>query len=189
MDVYGNNNIQFCSQHIMTSNVLKKVGQNMEQYLPQRANIVELDYRYAPDKKVAQELCQTWKGAEFMNIIASSSTSPTRRIYAITVQNSDYEHLDASKILGIADFELTDRHAKTRFLQAKPDIISQKCREIKGIGRFLMKGIVSHLKNLGFLDMSVFVRQSEKSFYRTVFPEITDKISTSEDTTNMILKL
>ena len=183
------NNTQFCGTHIMKTSVLKKAGQELKQYLPHEANIVELDYNLPADKKVAEDLCKTWKGAEFIPIISGWTTSPTRRVFAITTQNSGYENLDASKIMGMADFSLNGTRAHTRFLQAKPEIINQPDRDIKGVGRSLMQGMMSHFKDQGYQDMTVFVRRTEKPFYRNIFPNIQDKPCTAEDSTNMILNL
>ncbi|MCR5264963.1 MAG: hypothetical protein K6E29_00030 [Cyanobacteria bacterium RUI128] len=172
----------------MKTNVLKKAAKELKQYIPHEANIVELDYSVPADKKAAEELYKTWQGAEFIPIITSSSSSPTRHIYAITTQNSGYENIDASKIMGIADFDLKGTHSHTRFLQAKPEIINQPDRDIKGVGRALMQGVISHFKGLGVEDMKVFVRHTEKPFYRNIFPNIEDKLSTAEDSSNMILR-
>lgn len=188
MEVCNRNNTVFCGTHIVKTNVLKKAGQELKQYLPCEANIVELDYNIPADKKVAEELCKTWQGAEFIPMISGWTTSPSRRVFAITTQNSGYENMDPSKIMGVADFTLKDTHSTTRFLQTKPEIINASDREIKGVGRSLMHELVSYFKGLGYQDMSLFSAQSIKPFYRKIFPNIEDKFSTADDSTNMILK-
>lgn len=188
MEVCNRNNTQFCGTHIMKTSVLKKAAKELKQYIPHEAHIVELDYNVPADKKVAEELFRTWQGAEFIPIISSRTTSPSRRVFAITTQNSNYENLNASEIMGVADFAFKDTHSHTSFLQAKPEIINKPDRDIKGVGRALMQGIISHIKGLGYEDMKVFVRHTEKPFYRNIFPNIEDKLCTAEDSTNMILR-
>ena len=173
----------------MRQDVLKKLKEKSNKYVPTEAHIVELDYNTQTDKKVLSELYKNWTDAEFIPMITNSTTSPTRKIFAITTQNSAYDNLNTDEILGIADISLKDSHVHTRFLQANPNIINQTDRETKGLGRSLMQGIMSYFKELGFEDMKVFVRQSEKPFYRKIFPNIEDKFSTADDSSNMILKL
>lgn len=187
MDVCRNNpNTNFNGVHLMRTNVLKKIG---KEYLPHEANIVEMSFNNPEDVKALEELPKIWKGGEFTDIIASSSTSPNRRIYAITTQTGDFERIDSTKILGAADFSLHGKNANLRFLQAKPSIISQPEREITGIGKYLMQGICKYFKEQGMETMDLFSTWRVKPFYKKIFPTIEDKPSTCDSNTNLILKL
>lgn len=183
------NQPNFNGIHISKTNVFKKVGQEVKNMMPLESHVVELNYNVPADKKAAKELYRTWKGAEFIPIISSSTTTPNRRVFALTTQKDNYENIDPSKIMGIVDYKLKGEDIHLSFLQGKPDIINQEERDIKGVGRSLVWSTVDYLKTLGYNKFKVFSRPPEKTFYRNIYPNIKDKPSTADDCANMVLDL
>ncbi len=181
-----NNNPAFCGKPILKTSVLKKV-QNA--YSNADAHIVELDFNNPSDYKAADNLQTLWKGEEFLPMMLCSKTNESKRVFVLTSQDKDFENMDSSKILGIVDFFLYDKTADIKFLQADTNIIKQKNREIKGIGSSLIKGVCEYFKGLGFEEMQVFSRITEKPFYKKVFPNIQDRISTKDNSANLVVKL
>ena len=185
-----NNNTQFYGKHIMRQDVLKKLKEKSNKYAPTEAHIVELDYNTQTDKKVLSELYKNWTDAEFIPMIASYTTSPTRRVYAITRQANDFENMDSSKIMGMVDYKINGNSANVSFLQADPKYLDENPRSVKGIGKSLMQGTVEHLKEThGCTEMKGFARPTEKPFYRKIFPNLVEKPSTQDDYTNMSVEL
>jgi len=182
------NQPNFNGVHITKANVLKRMGQEVKNFVPTESHIVELDYNHAGDKKAVEELYRYWQGAEFMPMISSSTTTPNRRVFAITTQTGDYENIDSSKIMGIVDYKLGGKDIHLSFLQGKPEIINKDPREIKGVGKSLVLSTVDYLKSQGYKDLKVFSRPAEKPFYRNIFPNIKDKESTADDCANMIVE-
>lgn len=177
----------FRGNHLLKTNVMRKFA---TEYLPKEANIVEVSFTNPEDSQALQELPKLWENAEFISIITSPSSAPNRKIYAITTQTEEFGKINPSEILGVADFYLNGKNATLRFLQADSNIIKQEERNIKGIGKNLMYGMVEYLKRLGFETMDLFAESGRKKpFYKKIFPTIKDKPCTSESSTNLILDL
>ncbi|GEM_PF-3680838 len=190
MDVCNNRNVNFNGIHIKNTNVLKRVAKEVNEYVPTEAHIVEMDYNNPKDKKAVDDLFKYWQGAEFIPMIASYTTSPTRRVYAITRQANDFENMDSSKIMGMVDYKINGNSANVSFLQADPKYLDENPRSVKGIGKSLMQGTVEHLKEThGCTEMKGFARPTEKPFYRKIFPNLVEKPSTQDDYTNMSVEL
>lgn len=179
----------FKAKPLLKTNVLKKALNSAEEYLPKEANIIEMSYENPEDSKVLETIKNDWVGAEFTPMICSSYTTPERKIYAITSQKENFEKPDADKILGVADFAIKGDKALLRFLQADSRIIKEKNREIKGVGKAIMQGIIKHLKTLNCNSMDLYASRDVQPFYKKIFPSIKNKPTTMESSTNLILDI
>ena len=75
------------------------------------------------------------------------------------------------------------------FLQADPNIINEKNRSIKDIGRSMMLVLSDHLGKQGFDELGMFANRFVTPFYERVFPNIKHKSSTAEDFANLVVDL
>lgn len=186
-----NSNFQspnFGAKHIVKTNVLRKVA-GMSNPVPMEAHLVELDLHLANDLKTIQDVKEKWVGAEFVQMICSPYYSPDRKLYALTKQKDGFESLNPNDVLGAADVNLKGKRANLNFLQADPNIINEKNRSIKDIGRSMMLVLSDHLGKQGFDELGMFANRFVTPFYERVFPNIKHKSSTAEDFANLVVDL
>ena len=185
-----NSNFQspnFGAKHIVKTNVLRNVVG--KQPVPIEAHLVELDLLSPSDLKTIQDVKEKWVGAEFAQMICSPYYSPDRKLYALTKQKEGFEQLNPSDVLGAADVNLKGKRANLKFLQADPNIINEKNRSIKDIGRSMMLVLSDHLGKQGFAELGIFANRFVTPFYERVFPNIKHKSSTAEDFANLVVDL
>lgn len=185
-----NSNFQspnFGAKHIVKTNVLRNVVG--KQPVPIEAHLVELDLLSPSDLKTIQDVKEKWVGAEFAQMICSPYYSPDRKLYALTKQKDRFESLNPNDVLGAADVNLKGKRANLKFLQADPNIINEKNRSIKDIGRSMMLVLSDHLGKQGFDELGMFANRFVTPFYERVFPNIKHKSSTAEDFANLVVDL
>lgn len=185
-----NSNFQspnFGAKHIVKTNVLRNVVG--KQPVPIEAHLVELDLLSPSDLKTIQDVKEKWVGAEFAQMICSPYYSPDRKLYALTKQKDGFESLNSNDVLGAADVNLKGKRANLKFLQADPNIINEKNRSIKDIGRSMMLVLSDHLGKQGFDELGMFANRFVTPFYERVFPNIKHKSSTAEDFANLVVDL
>lgn len=178
----------FEAKHIAKTNVLRNLT-GMQKSVPMEAHLVELDLLSPTDLKTIQNIKEKWVGAEFVQIICSPYYSPDRKLYALTKQKEEFENLNPNDVLGAADINLKGKRANLKFLQADPNIINEKSRSIKDIGRSMMLVLSEYLGKQGFDELGMFANRFVTPFYERVFPNIKHKSSTTEDFANLVVDL
>mgnify|MGYP004472804429 FL=1 len=178
----------FEAKHIAKTNVLRNLT-GMQKSVPMEAHLVELDLLSPTDLKTIQNIKEKWVGAEFVQMICSPYYSPDRKLYALTKQKEGFENLNPNDVLGAADVNLKGKRANLKFLQADPNIINEKSRSIKNIGRSMMLVLSEYLGKQGFDELGMFANRFVTPFYERVFPNIKHKSSTTEDFANLVVDL
>lgn len=178
----------FEAKHIAKTNVLRNLT-GMQKSVPMEAHLVELDLLSPTDLKTIQNIKEKWSGAEFVQMICSPYYSPDRKLYALTKQKEGFENLNPNDVLGAADINLKGKRANLKFLQADPNIINEKSRSIKDIGRSMMLVLSEYLGKQGFDELGMFANRFVTPFYERVFPNIKHKSSTTEDFANLVVDL
>ncbi len=178
----------FEAKHIAKTNVLRNLT-GMQKSVPMEAHLVELDLLSPTDLKTIQNIKEKWSGAEFVQMICSPYYSPDRKLYALTKQKEGFENLNPNDVLGAADINLKGKRANLKFLQADPNIINEKSRSIKDIGRSMMLVLSEYLGKQGFDELGMFANRFVTPFYERIFPNIKHKSSTTEDFANLVVDL
>ena len=178
----------FEAKHIAKTNVLRNLT-GMQKSVPMEAHLVELDLLSPTDLKTIQNIKEKWSGAEFVQMICSPYYSPDRKLYALTKQKEGFENLNPNDVLGAADINLKGKRANLKFLQADPNIINEKSRSIKDIGRSMMLVLSEYVGKQGFDELGMFANRFVTPFYERIFPNIKHKSSTTEDFANLVVDL
>ena len=145
------NSINFTAGFIQKKQILKK--EQDENYKPCYVSIVELDKTDKKDINALEKTALNWimqgKGLITYNIYKNATKKYgndnilKEHYLAVTTQNSDYENLDYSKILGVSLFSETDTPVnELNLLEVQPRTSSiSKNREYKKVGTELLNYI------------------------------------------------
>lgn len=152
----------------INSTIIKKFDREKTGFVEFPVNFIKLE---PSDVRIIDILAEYWKGAEYINKVATAShwmqTVPID-FYAITEQKEDFDRLDPLKILGIA--EMRDDNYRKGFkelhhLQIKPGVIN-----VDNNGRKFYKhagtAILNSLKKI-YKNISLFSNDSKnvQKFY------------------------
>lgn len=184
-----NSDITFGAKPVIKASVLKKVAEGINEFVPKEAQIVELSYSNPHDAEALAVLKNKWVNGRLTEVICSPSNIETRKVYALTAQNSDFEKIDSSKILGLADVDIKDGNATMRFLQAAPEFVDNSKRSVRNVGLAMVRGLIEKFRADGLASIDLFSEQKLKPFYKKVSSHFVDKPSTMESSTNLVLYL
>lgn len=183
---YNSTAINFKATPLMKTSVLKKTA---GKYLAEDAHLVEMNSLEPNDVNAITQIKEKWSDSLYAKMIYIPTNSSQRKIYALTSQTDNFSQPEPDKIMGLADFFISEKNVNLKFLQVSPEILNDEQRQIKGVGRSLIQSMVSHLSNLGIETMDLFAEPRVKPFYKKVFPKIKDKESTKDSYTNLILNI
>ena len=178
------NNINFGAKFVCSTTIKQKSDNNYKN-LP--ANIVEIDETDSSDNDAINDVAKIWQSDSFNNLTFVDSIvhdiemrkvlnlRPTP-IYAITLQENNFEKLDSERVLGLVEFSKVSDGNKIDYLQVNP-LYVEKCvfdKKVCGIGTALinfLKGIADNFIEVtssksakGFYEKMGFVRLNDENY-------------------------
>ena len=138
--------INFTANRIKNVNIARKYYNS---YKPCRVSLVEMDPANQKDIDAIYKITDKWDESftaftydDMRTVKANPELKSQLHVYALTTQNSDFDKIKPSKILGVA--EIVERYSdgnKIEVLQTNPDFIKGSFNEkpkFKNIGKQLV---------------------------------------------------
>ena len=132
VDIMEINRISFGAKPI-NDVTIKKWDRQTKKFTDCPAKFVKIDSENPIDLSVLNTLAQKWKGAKYIQRIATASHWMNIRkyveidVYALTSQQKDFERLRQNKILGVVEMRNDPNDSKNRkvwYLQVKPSVMN-----------------------------------------------------------------
>lgn len=126
--------VSFKAQLINKCNILK-YNNISKDFSPYEVSFVELNCNKWRDKLTLRKTAKLWAPSYAKEMLKNQRSSKGLRIFALTEQNSDFERLDANKILGLGQIRKEDLGVyNIDYLQTHPEhkkfAINQKYKNI-----------------------------------------------------------
>lgn len=137
--------VSFKAQFINRCNI-QKYSKSTRSFLPSEVSFIELDTNKWRDRRALRKISKKWEHSLADNIYRSQKSDKKLRIFALTEQQSNFEKLDAEKVLGLTQLQDSEPNVHyIDYLQTKPVYTANNPdREYKDIGR----RILDNLKNI-----------------------------------------
>ena len=159
---------------------VQKYNPKTEAYGFDKLSFVEFDPVNKQDIDAIAGAVKTWKGQNYAGIIAQNAAlmsngflSPeVNHIYLMTSQKDDFERLDKSKIVGLAQMQTgVEPEDNLRYFQIRPDLKhGVNRRKYKHIG----SGMLDSLKKIYNKAITLIASYSAANFYEKQGFEIID---------------
>ncbi len=158
-------------------------------YEPIKANFVEIDPLNFNDRKAISILVGTW-GDDLVNLrairsniegLATIKKDIKLYIYALTLQQDNFQKVDFNKILGLVQIDKSNQPMSIDYLQVNPVYKKQtnemlKQRKYKYIGKAIMNSVI---QNFPKEEIWISSTDSAKNFYKKFgFKEILNRPNT-----------
>ena len=179
--IYSYSKPNFCAKPINTYKVCR-FNDKLNKFTKTDAHFVLLENRNAEDLNAVEDCAKNWK-TDFAKVISTSfhwnamKKIEYNKIYALTLQKDNFEILNPTEILGLAN--VTEQNSKKMFLeylQINPEAINinQKTKKFKGCGTAMIKSFqniynVIHLNSSSLEEVMRFYRKN--GFIKSLFSE------------------
>ena len=141
----------------VSSVIVQKFNKKTKNFEDCLVNFVKLEPNNKSDIKAVDKVAQLWKGAKYIQKIATASHWMGKvpiNIYALTTQKDKFERLKYSKILGLAEMRIDDKRPNFDWLyhlQVKPNAMNVNNlgeKTHKHVGTGILKSLKKVYKNI-----------------------------------------
>lgn len=108
MQIYSNNNVQFGARYVAPTSVKLK---DAKKWKDVSVNFIKFETAKEDDRRTLDQVSRLWGGKNLSSAIADEANilGGNAHIYGVTTQESNFDHVDPSKVLG---FVSTDKFTK-----------------------------------------------------------------------------
>lgn len=138
IDTYPNTS--FGAKFIRPAKV-KKLSHNLNNYVGVNSSFIQIDTDNINDVKAISNIAKYWENELYasnidftVKTLNKKGKDETRKVFAITTQETGFENLSDEKILGLTEIEKLTQGVNVMYLQVNPDCIYKQPRIYKHIG-------------------------------------------------------
>ena len=177
-----NNNISSVSfgANFLKNTAVRRLVSETDNYEKFKASFVRINPKKLSDVEALESVAKDWRNEKFAGSISASARGIRvangeggKKIFAVTVQNSDYKKLNADKILGLVEVkEITAKDVYLSHIQVNPIYIHKKGSEYKRVGTAMLnrlKDMYCRIILNSLSDVSV-----QKFYERNGFRKVSD---------------
>lgn len=178
-----NSNISFGANFNNYAKILKK-DKISGKYLPENVSFVTVDSRNISDLNALKEVYNAWGRDVLTEGILNAAVAKScgdryflrNKIFALTSQMEDFENLNPSKILGVADIRVLGSKGNIflELLKVNPFLKGEQNPDIKKIGTAILDSLKEKFSRILLVSLD---KPEVKDFYRrNAFKEFPDTL-------------